>query len=154
MAAPQKNKNALLHGGKGTKLYNVWQSMKQRVLNQKHKYYKDYGDRGIIICPEWANDYVNFRDWALNNGYKENLQINRINNNGNYEPPNCNFVTSAENCQNRRSNKITMQIANEIRDLWKTGDFIQKELAEKYNISKREIRYIINSKHWVMNEQY
>ena len=47
-----------------------------------------------------------------------------------------------------------MQIANEIRDLWKTGDFIQKELAEKYNISKREIRYIINSKHWVMNEQY
>lgn len=81
------------HGFFGTKLYNVWASIKTRCLNPKSQAYKNYGGRGITICPEWAESYIVFRDWALNNGYKDNLQIDRKNTNGNYEPTNCNFIT-------------------------------------------------------------
>src|SRR3990172_12129500 len=120
------------HGGSYTKLYYVWSNMKQRILNPKDKGYKNYGGRGITICPEWTNDYIVFRDWTLSNGYAEGLQINRINNDGNYEPSNCNWITNKENQRNRRDTIINLQIANEIRELEKTGKYLQKELAEKY----------------------
>src|SRR4030066_1172507 len=102
------------HGNTSTKLYYVWSAMKQRVLNLNSKRYKDYGGRGITICPEWTNDYIAFRDWSLNNGYRENLQINRKNNNGNYEPGNCNWITRTENMRNTRRIKNSLKIANEI----------------------------------------
>ena len=139
------------HGGSYTKLYHVWSNMKDRCLNPNNKDYKDYGSRGITICPEWTdkqNGYISFRDWALNNGYVDNLQINRINNNGNYEPSNCNFITAKENLRNRRTVKLTLEKANEIRDLYETGNFTYKQLAEKYNISQMSVSYIINNKTW------
>src|SRR3990167_3876062 len=122
------NKNALQHGETGTKLYLTWINMRRRCLDIKNKSYKDYGGRGITICPEWTNDYIAFRDWAINNGYTEGLQINRINNDGNYEPNNCRFLTIEESNRNTRKT-ITMEIANEIRYLWKTGNCTQKELS-------------------------
>ena len=137
------------HGEIKTKLYSVWKSMKQRVLNPKDKGYKNYGGRGITICPEWTNDYIVFRDWTLSNGYAEGLQINRINNDGNYEPSNCNWITNKENQRNRRDTIINLQIANEIRELEKTGKYLQKELAEKYNLSRSHISKIINNKKWI-----
>ena len=82
------------HGESHSKLHTVWTTMKQRVLNPDATSYKDYGGRGITICPEWTNDYTNFRDWALDNGYKDSLTIDRKENNGNYCPENCHFVTS------------------------------------------------------------
>ena len=97
--------NNIKHGETNTKLYQVWRDMKNRCNNPKNKRYKDYGGRGITICPEWTESYIVFRDWVLNNGYAERLQINRINNNGNYEPSNCNFITAKENMQNRRKYK-------------------------------------------------
>ena len=84
------------HGGEGTKLYKVWAGMKQRILNPNSKFYGNYGGRGITICPEWANDYIAFRDWALNNEYKEGLFIDRVNPDENYEPSNCRFLTKTE----------------------------------------------------------
>ncbi len=90
------------HGEKGTRLYTIWINMKTRCLNSNIPQYKDYGGRGIIICPEWTNDYVAFRDWALSNGYKEGLQINRINNDGNYEPDNMQWTTWSCQEKNRR----------------------------------------------------
>ena len=122
--------------------------MKQRILNPNNKSFKDYGGRGITICPEWTNDYIAFGDWALNNGYKEGLEINRINNNGNYEPSNCNFVTHSENMRNQRKTILTMEIANEIRNLWNTGNYTQQELADKFGISQVLISLIINNKRW------
>src|SRR3990170_197635 len=92
---------------KRTKLYILWIGIKQRSMNRNYHHYKNYGGRGITICPEWANDYTKFRDWALSNGYVEGLQINRINNNGNYEPSNCNFVISQINNQNQSTTKLT-----------------------------------------------
>jgi len=137
----------ILHGESKTKLYSVWNMMNQRCFNYKNKRYKDYGDRGITVCDEWL-DFTPFRDWSLNNGYAEGLQINRINNDGNYEPNNCNWVTNVENRRNREDVKLTMKIVNEIRGLYKTGNYTQKELAKKYDVSRREINFIINNKHW------
>jgi|SRR3989304_3181435 len=143
------NNSQYKHGGNGTKLYTVWKAMKQRILNPKNKDYKDYGGRGITLCPEWANDYITFRNWALNNGYAEGLQINRIWNDGNYEPSNCDFIPAKENMRNRNCNKIkNIEIANDIRTLYATGNYLQKELAKKYNVSREAISYIVNNKIW------
>ena len=145
------NNNGYKHGETKTKLHHVWSLMKQRCLNPNCLSYKDYGGRGITICPEWTdklNGFTNFRDWALNNGYKEGLQINRINNNGNYETSNCNWVTRLENMRNQRKTILTMEIANEIRNLWNTGNYTQQELADKFGISQVLISLIINNKRW------
>ena len=143
------NKHGFKHGGKGTKLYQVWINMKQRCYNINDNHFTNHGGRGITICPEWTNDYIVFRDWALNNGYAEGLQINRILNDGNYEPSNCDFVPIEENCRNRRGQKIkNMEMANEIRALHKTNKYTQKELAIKYNVSQVIINHIIKNKRW------
>lgn len=144
-----KNNPSYKHGETNIKLYYVWDSMKNRCLNSNSQAYKDYGGRGITICPEWTNDYTKFRDWALNNGYAEGLQINRIINDGNYEPSNCNFVTAKDNSRSRRGQKIkSMEQANEIRTLYVTGDYTQKELAEMYNVSYQIIFKIIKNEIW------
>src|SRR3989304_10389162 len=115
----KENNYGFKHGGKGTKLYNIWASMKQRVLNPNNHAYKDYGGRGITICPELTNDYTKFRDWSLNNGYQEGLFFDRENPNGNYEPSNCRFLSILESLRNKTTT-ITIQIANEIKDLHAT----------------------------------
>lgn len=95
------------HGGKGTKLYNKWCSMRERCSNPHNKRYNRYGGRGIKVCEEWQN-FNSFKDWCLSNGYSPNLTIDRIDNDGNYEPSNCRFVTSAEQNRNySRNHKIT-----------------------------------------------
>lgn len=145
----QKSCGCIYHMESFTKLYVVWINMKQRCDNINHKSYKDYGDRGITVCPEWAESYIVFRDWALSNNYSEGLQINRIKNEGNYEPNNCNFVTPKENSNNRRSNKIkSLEIANEIRYLHSTVKYTQKELAKAYDVHQTVISSIINNKIW------
>ena len=80
-----------------TRLYRIWAGMKYRCLTPGSKLYKYYGGRGIKICEEWKNNYLTFKKWALANGYKDNLTIDKINNNGNYEPKNCQWITAAEN---------------------------------------------------------
>lgn len=90
------------HGMEGTKIYHVWKSMKQRCFNSNHKSFKYYGGRGITVCDEWKNDFQAFYDWAMANGYKEGLTIDRIDANGNYEPSNCEWVTQKQNNSHRR----------------------------------------------------
>lgn len=80
-----------------TVLYAVWTSLKGRCNNPNNIRYKSYGGRGITVCDEWVHDFMCFRKWAIENGHKEGLQIDRKNNDGNYEPGNCQFITNAEN---------------------------------------------------------
>lgn len=137
------------HGESKTRLYHIWNGMISRCLNLNAENYPYYGGRGITICPEWTNDYTKFRDWALSNGYKDNLTIDRRNTNGNYEPSNCRWETQKEQQGNKRNNVIkSMEQANEIRRLNNTGDYTQKELAEMFNVSVQLINNIINNKRW------
>jgi hypothetical protein len=88
------------HGYSDHLLYGVWRNMKQRCYNKNCKSYKNYGGKNITVCNEWGNSFEVFIKWALPL-WKKGLQIDRKNNNGNYEPSNCHFVTSKENNDNK-----------------------------------------------------
>jgi hypothetical protein len=94
------------HGGKRTKLYAHWSAMKARCNNPANNRYELYGGRGITVCNEWANSFEAFRDWALANGYKENLTLDRKDTDGPYSPDNCRWATQKEQQNNRRDNRI------------------------------------------------
>ena len=88
-----------IHGGEKSRLYRVWCGMRDRCRNPHNKRYERYGGRGISVCDEWDKDFAVFRKWSQEHGYEEGLTIDRINGDGNYEPGNCRWVTTA--VQNR-----------------------------------------------------
>jgi hypothetical protein len=91
------------HGMTNTRLYHCWTDMKQRCTNPKNAHFKYYGGRGIKVCEEWNNS-TNFIEWALKNGYRDDLTLDRINVNGNYEPSNCRWATIKEQANNKTNN--------------------------------------------------
>jgi len=91
------------HGYCGTKVYKVWGNMYSRCYEPNSTQYKDYGGRGISICAEWLEQPGSFCEWALANGYSEGLYIDRIDNDGNYEPDNVRFVKRKVNNRNKRN---------------------------------------------------
>ena len=99
----------LKHGLTKTRIHQIWASMRKRCHNPNTKQYKDYGGRGIGICAEWDDDengFVNFLSWAQDNGYSDNLTLDRIDVNGNYTPENCRWATKIEQARNTRYNKM------------------------------------------------
>jgi len=91
------------HGSMKNRLYRIWLDMKDRCLNSNTPYYKYYGGKGVKIYEKWKNDFTIFRYWAINSGYQEDLTIDRIENDGDYFPNNCQWITKAENI--RKSHK-------------------------------------------------
>lgn len=97
-----------IHGLSNTRLHHTWRHMIDRCSNRNNKDYSSYGGRGISICNEWLgeNGFQNFYEWAIEHGYDDTLSIDRINNDGDYEPNNCRWIDDAGQANNRRTNKI------------------------------------------------
>ena len=110
-----------------TRLYNEWSGIKARCNNPNNHSYERYGGRGIFICDEWNLLYENFRDWALSKGYKKGLTIDRIDNNGGYEPNNCKWTDNKTQCRNRRSNMYVVDSKTDEK-------MIMLDYCNKYNL--------------------
>lgn len=119
------------HGFSGTSLFNILHDMKGRCLNKNNEAYKNYGGRGITICDAWLNSSESFYTWAIENGYKKGLTIDRIDNNGNYCPENCRWVTRKEQNKNTRRNWL-ITYNEETRCL--------SDWASIYNIKKNTLK--------------
>lgn len=109
------------HGLGRMLLYDVWYLMKRRCYEVGGKNYHQYGALGIKVCEEWKDNVSAFAEWALANGYKKGLQIDRIDTNGNYEPSNCRFVTSKVNNNNRKNNRF-LEFNGEVKTLQEWAD--------------------------------
>lgn len=131
-----------IHFGRKTKLYRVWGAIKERCFNPNHKSYKNYGARGISVCEDWSVDFLKFKEWAVSNGYKEGLTIDRIDTNGGYCPENCRWVTTREQNRNySRNHKVE----------YNGKTYCIKELAELFNISYGKLVYRINNGYSIHN---
>lgn len=119
------------HGMSNTRLFYIWQSMRHRCTIKNDRAYKNYGGRGIKVCEEWTSDFMNFYNWAINNGYTETLTIDRIDSNGNYEPSNCRWVDMKVQGNNRRGVHIV--------EYHNTRDTLSN-MCRKLNISVKVIR--------------
>ena len=135
------------HGMYGTPEYNTWYAMKARCYNKNNNRYKYYGGRGIIVCERWRNSFMTFlKDMGLKPFAK--AQIDRIDNDGNYELSNCHWTTCAENVRHRSTTKLTMHKIHEIRIKHKTGEASYRRLATIYGVDFTTIADIIKHKTW------
>lgn len=125
-------KMAYKHGMNGTRIYREWCHMRERCNSPKHKSFKHYGGRGIKVCDEWNESFIPFYEWSINNGYNDELTLDRIDTNGNYEPSNCRWITNLEQQRNKSNNRF-LEINGEIKTV--------SEWASMYNLDRHTIYY-------------
>lgn len=158
----QRNTDNAIHGGCGTRLYGIWIDMRQRCTYEKAINWHLYGGRGIRVCDEWDIDFSAFREWAMSHGYADGLQLDRIDNDGNYEPDNCKWSTRSEQGNNRRP-CIYITIDGETKTLtewcnitgvnrhaaycrinrgWEPEKAVTEKTKPKYKLTVKDARYI------------
>lgn len=127
VSAPANGKKNKKHGDRNTRLYKCWMGMKQRCAgtsNDSAK--KHYYDKGIKVCSEWKDDFIAFKTWAINNGYDDNLTLDRIDPNGDYTPKNCRWADKYQQANNKTNNR---------KYKYKNEFLTMAEIARKYGIS-------------------
>ena len=130
------------HHGFGTRLYSIWNSMRQRCNNQNHRAFCNYGGRGIKVCNEW-DDFAAFRDWAYESGYRDDaargeLTLDRIDVNGDYSPENCRFADMKQQAENRRDS-IIVEHNGECHPLTVWAEIVGENyttLWQRYNLGR------------------
>ena len=137
-----------IHNMRNSRIYYIWRSMRMRCNNQKNSSYKNYGGRGIKVCKEWNESFESFYEWAVQNGYSEDLSIDRIDCNGNYEPSNCRWADIKTQANNKRNNhKIT--IDNVTKNLKEWCDYYELNRSTVY----RRIAKGLPQKYWFYQGQ-
>ncbi len=106
LASEIARNNHITHGDSSSALYDVWRGMKTRCLNAENVAYSNYGGRGIKLCEDWENSYESFMNWSMENGYQNGMSIDRIDNDGGYNPQNCRWTSSKEQANSRRTNRV------------------------------------------------
>lgn len=135
------------HGMDGSPEYRAWQNMKKRCYNELNTHYHYYGGRGIKVCDRWLHSFKNFYADMGGKPFKK-AQIDRIDNDGDYEPDNCRWVTPAENSRKRSTSKLSIEKAREIRTEYSHNILTQKQLAEIYNVEQTTISEVVNNNIW------
>ena len=134
-------------------IYAVWKELRARCNNPNHKSYINYGGRGISVCSEWDEDFLSFYNWSIENGYKKDtlsngknkLTIDRIDNNGNYEPSNCRWVTNKQQANNKRNN-VTIEYKGEIKTL--------TDWCNELSLDKQKVYNRIHSLNWSVEKAF
>lgn len=126
--------------GVRSSLYNSWQNMKARCTNPKHPKYHRYGGRGITVCPEW-NDIRGFAAWAYSAGWAAGLQIDRVDNDGNYDPSNCHWVSASVNASKKSTTVLNMDQVKDIRMLIELGQR-DKDIAAVFGVNHGTVWFI------------
>lgn len=135
-----KGEHLITHGKSNTRLYGIYRGMWCRCYNKNHEHYNQYGGRGITICDEWLHDFMNFYKWAINNGYDDNLTIDRIDNNKGYSPNNCRWVNQKIQLRNRKNtvkinyNGVTKPLSCWAEDLTVPLSRLQNRYYRKWNV--------------------
>lgn len=127
----EAGKKGAIHNAGSTRLYTIWENMRQRCYNPNTPKFYNYGGRGIIICEEWKN-YINFAEWANANGYADKLTLDRKDNNQNYTPDNCQWITNLQQQANKRNSVYLTYLGEKL---------IVSEWARRFNINKLTIAY-------------
>ena len=135
------------HGLTDERLYSTWDNMKSRCYNIKNKRYKNYGGRGICVCKEWKNNFLSFYNWAMENGYQDDLTIDRIDVNGDYEPNNCRWVTIKEQANNKTTNHI-IEYKGEKHTLSEWSRLLP------INISQTLLKYRLDKLNWSIEDTF
>lgn len=134
------------HGMSKHPVYRLWQSMKSRCLYPSVQGFKYYGARGISVCEEWQ-DFEVFSAWALANGYAQGLEIDRLDNDGNYEPGNCRFIPHLHNSQKRSNAKCDLSTAKNAKGLLSEGLPIQS-VCDRLGLPYMVVWHIAKGNTW------
>lgn len=145
--------SATTHGLSKEKLHNIWMSMISRCENISNSSYRNYGARGVTVCQEWKSDFMTFYTWAIINGYREGLSIERKDVNGNYEPDNCTWATYKEQQNNKRNNHfITFNGRTQTMTQWAEEIGIScGTLSNRINVAKWSVERALTEP---INEKY
>lgn len=128
---------------KNKRLYNAWKNIKQRCYDPNRRDYKYYGGKGIKVCDKWLHNFQAFNNWAITHGYADNLTLDRVDVNGNYEPSNCRWVDMQIQANNKSNNHFltyngkTQTIAQWSREVGISQDTIRRRInAFKWSVER------------------